>query len=144
MSKYLGIDYGSKRIGIAVSDENKKIAFSREAIINDKNILENIFKIIMEENIERIIIGYPLSLKSGKTNQTFETEKFRDNIDIFFSKNKTDIRIEFFDERLSSRLAEGYISEIIRSKSKRRNKGLTDSFSAQIILQNYLDKINNK
>jgi putative Holliday junction resolvase len=140
MSKLLGIDYGSKRIGLAVSDENKTIAFSRIAIINNEYAFENILKIIIEENISKIILGYPLSLKSEKTNQTISIEEFRNQLELFLLKYKQNPQIEFFDERLTSKLAESYIQNSVKRKSKRREKGLTDSISAQIILQDYLDK----
>lgn len=73
-SKLLALDFGEKRIGIAVSDENKKYSFARDYMQNDKDFLPGIFRLIREENISRIIIGYPLNFKSEKTIQTEKTE----------------------------------------------------------------------
>ncbi|MDP3645706.1 MAG: Holliday junction resolvase RuvX [bacterium] len=70
--KYLGIDYGSKRIGIAVSDAEGKIAFPRMTVGNNVKFLSTITQIIKEENIEHIIIGDTLTL-SGRANPVTET-----------------------------------------------------------------------
>lgn len=63
----MGVDYGSKRIGIAVSDETKKYSFSRDYLLNDKNLFSRLMVLIKNEKIEKIIIGYPVNLKSEKT-----------------------------------------------------------------------------
>jgi putative holliday junction resolvase len=143
MSKYLGIDYGSKRIGIAVSDEGKKIAFPRKHIINNENLFFELIKIIKEEDISNIIIGYPENLKSEETNQTLITIEFRKKLVSYLEKENLRVKIDFFDERFTSKLALQKSIESIPSRKKRMEKGITDSFSAQIILQDFIDK-NNK
>ncbi|MCY7360625.1 MAG: Holliday junction resolvase RuvX, partial [Ignavibacteria bacterium] len=76
-TKYLGLDYGEKRVGIAITDENKKYSFSREYLYNNNDFFSNLLKIIKEENIEKIILGYPLNFNSEKTIQTIKTETFK-------------------------------------------------------------------
>lgn len=141
-SKYLGIDYGSKRVGIAVSDENKKIAFPRSYILNNSYLFHNILAVIRNENISKIIIGYPLNLKSEKTTVTEQAEKFKKTLESLFKKESLDIGIIFLDERFTSSIAQRNVISSITKKSRRKEKGLIDSLSAQIILQDYLDKIN--
>ncbi len=85
-TKYLAIDFGERRIGIAVSDENKKYSFSRNHLNNDKNFLINLLNIIKEENISKIIIGYPLNFKSKKTIQSLKTEEFKNILEKFLKK----------------------------------------------------------
>ncbi len=142
-TKYLAIDYGERRIGIAVTDENKKYSFSRDFLYNDSEILARLLSLIKEENAVRIIIGYPLNFKSEKTIQTLKTEEFRNNLDSYLKKNSIDAEIIFYDERFTSRIAESGILNSGMKKKKRQEKGLTDSISAQIILQDYIDSQKN-
>jgi putative holliday junction resolvase len=140
----MAIDFGSKRVGIAVSDESKKFSFSREHIINDKNLIPNILDFIKKENIEKIVIGYPLNLKSEKTAQTLETEQFSVKLKNHLTSNSIKAEIVFIDERFTSRIAQYNILSSGLSKKKRKDKGMTDSISAQILLQDYIDNVNQK
>jgi putative Holliday junction resolvase len=139
-TKYMAIDYGDKRVGIAVSDENKKYSFSREHLSNDKNFLDRLLKIIQEENVSKIIIGYPLNFKSEKTIQTLKIEEFKNTLEKFLSGKSMAAEIIYYDERFTSKLAENSIMNSGLSKKKRQEKGRVDSISAQIILQDYIDK----
>lgn len=140
ITKFLGIDFGEKRVGIAVTDENKKYSFSREFIKNDINFFNNLLKIIGEEFISKIILGYPLNMKSEKTQQTLKVEEFRNKLEERLKNHSPEIDIIFFDERFTSSIAESYIRESPLKRTSRQNKGLVDSASAQIILQDYIDK----
>jgi putative Holliday junction resolvase len=102
--------------------------------------LENIFKLLKEEDAGKIVVGYPLNLKSEKTLQTLEVDKFIANLQSFFLSKKEEISIEIFDERFTSKMASEYIANSSMKKSKRQDKSMIDSISAQIILQDYLDK----
>ncbi len=142
-SKFLCVDYGEKRVGIAVSDGSKSYSFSRDYINNDDNFYRELLSIIKEENIVRIIIGYPLNFNSEKTIQTLKVEKFKTDLIEFLKKNSIEIEIIFFDERFTSKIAENCILNSGLPRKKRREKGLVDSISAQIILQDYIDKLKN-
>lgn len=142
-TKYLAIDYGEKRIGIAVSDESKKYSFSREHLLNDNSLYNKLLDLISEENVSLIIIGYPLNFKSEKTIQTLKTEEFRSNLEKFLDKNSIKTELIYFDERFTSKLAAESILNSGMNKKKRQEKGRVDSISAQIILQDYIDKTNN-
>jgi putative Holliday junction resolvase len=136
----MGVDYGSKRIGIAVSDETKKYSFSRDYLLNDKNLFSRLMVLIKNEKIEKIIIGYPVNLKSEKTIQSVEVEEFSKKLSDHIKSNSLQIKIIYEDERFTSKLAEHNIISSGLSRKKRQDKGLTDSISAQIILQGFLDK----
>jgi putative pre-16S rRNA nuclease len=142
-SKYLGIDYGERRIGIAVSDENKKYSFSRNYLINDSKLYTTLLDIIRKENISKIIIGYPLNFKSEKTIQSLKIEIFKSRLEEFLKGKTNEPEIVFYDERFTSKLAENIIMNSGLKKKKRQEKGLVDSLSAQIILQDYMDKTKN-
>jgi len=143
-TKYLSIDYGLRRIGIAVSDEDKKYSFSRDFLYNDNSLFNKLLSLIKQEKISRIILGYPLNLKSEKTSQTIEVEKFKQKLESVLEKNSLDISIDIFDERLTSNMAKQNIISSGLTKKKRQNKGLVDSTAAQIILQDYLDSLAHK
>ncbi len=143
-TKYLGIDYGERRVGIAVSDDTKKYSFSRDYILNDNRLNLKLQALILKENISRIIIGYPLNFKSEKTIQTLKIEEFKQTFEKFLKKNFIEAEIIFYDERFTSKIAESSIMNSGLKKSKRREKGLVDSLSAQIILQDYIDKNRNR
>lgn len=143
MSKILGIDYGKVRIGIAVSDESYTIAFGRKVIENNKNLYNELKKIISEENITLIILGYPLNLKGLKTQQTRETEKFETElVNVLAGNVKTaGIVVTRWDERFTSSLAADSMIESGMKKKKRQEKGNIDIISAALMLQSYLDSL---
>lgn len=140
-SKYLGIDYGLKRVGISISDNSKKYAFQREHILNDNKLFDKVLELIRIENISKIIIGYPLRFNSEKTHSTDEVEKFRDKLSSLLKKHSLETELIYFDERLTSSLASYNLANSGLSRKKRRDKGLIDSIAAQIILQDYIDSI---
>lgn len=143
-TKYLGIDFGLKRIGISVSDESKSYAFQREHIFNDKDTFEKLIKLIKFENVSKIIIGYPLRFNLEKTHSTDDVDKFKITIENFLKKHSLDCEIHFLDERLTSSLAQYNLNNSGLSKKKRQEKGILDSISAQIILQDFIDSVKNK
>lgn len=143
-SKYLGIDFGLRRIGMAISDTEKKFSFYRDYILNDKNAYDKITDTVINENVSKIIIGYPLNFKSEKTEITKSVESFSRELKSHMHKKNTDAEIIFTDERFTSSLAQENLIQSGLSKKKRREKGIVDSLSAKILLQDYLDSPNNK
>ncbi len=125
--RILGIDYGSKRVGLAVSDETHTIA--RElTILSPKDFWDQIEELIKKEEISRIIIGLPLNMSGEQTETTRNVQEFADKLEA-----QLNLPVEYMDERLSSVMAEHLPG----------GKKNIDSLAAQIILQNYLDKIKN-
>lgn len=140
--RYLAIDFGLKRIGIAITDDLKLIAFPRKHIENAKGVFEEIIKIVIDEDVSRIIIGHPLNFKSEATHSTAPVTEFGKKLEEILTKNKLEAEIIFFDERFTSTLAQDNINKSGLSKKKRRDKGIVDSESARIILEDYLRKQN--
>jgi putative Holliday junction resolvase len=139
IGKILGLDYGSVRIGLALSDETQTIAFGKEVLHNQTALLNTLQKMIQTEKITQIVLGYPLNMKGEKTKQTLEVEKFEESLKEFLLKNNIEINIIRWDERLTSRMAESSIITSGMKKKKRRDKGNLDIISAALILQSYLD-----
>lgn len=125
--KVLGIDYGTKRIGLAISDETKTLARELQ-ILSPKEFWQQIDDIIIEQGIERIVLGLPLNMSGQHSKKTEEVQAFTDQLQQIVT-----IPVELVDERLSSVMAEQLGS---------RTQPI-DSLAAQIILQNYLNQQKN-
>lgn len=127
-SKLLGIDYGEKRIGLALSDPLKIIASPYKIINNDQTSINFILELIKKENIEQIIIGLPLNMNGTTGFQAKIVIDFKDQL-----KEQVNIPIVFEDERLSSKKVKEVNKDL-----KVKNEYIDDK-AAAIILQNYLD-----
>ena len=137
-SRILGIDLGTKRIGIAISDYNQKIATPLQTLDKSKQgkLIDELESIIKENDIKGIIIGNPINMDGtyGKSSQSAK------DIAINIS-NKIDIPVSLWDERLSTVGAFNLSSELDINVSKREKD--IDKFAAAFILQGALDFIQN-
>jgi len=115
--RILGIDYGAKRIGIAITDPLKMFSYPLITLSNDKNLWRNIKNIFDEYEIEMIILGYPLKEDGTKSQSTHMVEDFKIEL-----QKKISTPIILFDERYSSEIARQNIIASVTSKKKRRNK----------------------
>jgi putative Holliday junction resolvase len=134
----LAIDYGTKRVGIAISDPLRLFPSVLLAVKNDKNILADICKIISDKGVDRIILGYPESENGKKSELADQILKFREALEA-----KSKIKVQLWNEHLTSKMAEMRIINTITKKSKRRDKSLIDAHSAGIMLEEYLRSIEN-
>ncbi len=121
----LGLDYGEKRIGLAISDPEKRIALRYKTIFseNTEQLLEELKKVCQEEKVNRIVIGLPVSLSGQDSLQTKAVREFAKYV-----RMKLNLDVQLEDERLTTREAE-------RTQAKDK-----DIESARLILQTYLDK----
>ena len=137
-SRLLGIDLGTKRIGIAISDYNQKIATPLQTLDKSKKgkLIDELEIIITENDIKGIIIGNPINMDGtyGKSSQSAK------DIAINIS-NKIDIPVSLWDERLSTVGAFNLSSELDVNVSKREKD--IDKFAAAFILQGALDYLQN-
>ena len=135
MSRILGLDYGERRIGIALSDPLQIIA--KPLTVIDRKKTDYIFqlsKIIVENEIISIVVGLPLTLQGKESKQTKIVLSFIDEL-----QSKLTIPILQIDERLSSIAAEKSLQ--IQNIKTKNNKKLIDETAAAIFLQEYLDSI---
>ena len=135
MSKIVAIDYGLKRIGIAISDELRVFAFGLTTISNSE-IIPFLKKTINKEQVDTIVIGKPLQSNNRPSEIEDQILLFIKNLNKIFPK----IIIRRYDERFTSLLAKQTINKSGINKKKRKNKSLVDKISATIILQSYLEK----
>ena len=134
MGRLLAIDYGARRVGLALSDPLKMIASPYRTIINKNNtiLIEEIEGIIAAEDVELTIIGLPLGMAGQKTEQTKKVEEFVDKL------TDRGIIIKYEDERWSSVAAKRSMKE--QNIKSGHNKNLVDQTAAAIFLQQYLDR----
>ena len=133
-SRLMGIDPGGKRVGIAISDENKIIATPYTTLIKNKysDFVKELIEIVNENKIKGIVIGNPINM-DGSSSQSSQSAR---DLAINLSKDVTE-NIMMWDERLSSQGAFNLSNDLGSNTSKKVNK--LDQNSAQFILQGALD-----
>jgi putative Holliday junction resolvase len=131
----LGIDVGTKRIGIAVSDKTRFIA-TPKLVINRQSNLKDFAKIanlIKEYESCAIVMGYPVNMKGELTDMSRFVTEFAKNLDEFLEKK---LPIFFFEERLTSFEAKGFAASEL---SRKKGNDFVDDIAASLILQHFLD-----
>ncbi|MDP3964394.1 MAG: Holliday junction resolvase RuvX [bacterium] len=136
MGKVLGIDFGLRRIGVAVSDPERRYAFGRPTItVSDwRQAIEKIAALCREEEVARIVVGWPRPLSGGVSQPGGELDDF-----IQALREACQKPVTREDERLSSQLADQYM----RERPGKQKKGTRDELAAREILQSYLDRHNH-
>tara|TARA_B100001057_G_scaffold181501_1_gene182235 strand:- start:912 stop:1328 length:417 start_codon:yes stop_codon:yes gene_type:complete len=136
MSRIIALDFGLKRIGIAITDDSNKLAFGIETS-NYSDIIKTLRKITKQNQIRTIVVGKPVKMNNIPS-------LIERNIQNFIKKLKKEfssIDIERYDERFTSIIAKKAIRTSSLNKNKKRDKKLVDKVSATLILQSYLQKI---
>ena len=136
MGKIIGIDYGTKRTGIAVTDELKIIA-SGLTTVDTKHIYEFLNEYISSNSIEIIVIGQMSNYDGSSTHNTKPSDEFSRSLE----KKYPSIKIEREDESFTSRESVQAMIKAGVPKSKRRSKELVDKISATLILQRYMQRM---
>ncbi len=136
MGRILAIDYGQKRVGIAVTDELRMIATGLTTV-HVKDIWTFLHDYFAKEKVDCVVIGEPKDLMNRPSDSTRFIEPFVKGLTKKFPK----IKVKRFDERFTSKMALDTMIAGGLSKSKRQNKSLVDTISATLILQSYMDSI---
>ena len=135
--RVLAIDYGSKRVGLAISDELRMLARPFGYLENTNRLQKEILALIEKEHIGCVILGLPRTLAGTDSEFTTTVRAFAEKL--FAKLDTKNIEHHFYDERLTSVMAQANISEQGWSKSKREEKHRKDEEAARIILQEWLD-----
>lgn len=124
--KYLGIDYGESKVGLAIGDDESRLALPYKILKNTgwEKLFVDLDDVIRNENIEAIVVGLPLNIKAEASQQTENTKRFFERL----KELHPDLVIEFHDERFSSQEAQ-----------KLRPGKQDDDIASMLMLQNYLD-----
>ena len=137
--RVLGIDYGRRRIGLALSDEEGILASPFPIYVRGRSEARDIAaltSLIDKHGVEAVVVGLPLNMNGSRGEMAREAEAFADRI-----RQETALPVELFDERLTSSEAERVLLEA--DLPRRRRKDLRDSLSAVLILQGHLDRRNS-
>ena len=134
MNRIIALDYGNRRIGIAISDPLRMIAQPLETL-EHKNLIstvQRLTELIRQYSVEKIVLGFPVSLRGNKTAFTRRVEQFGKKIEV-----KLGLPVIYWDERLTSVQAQRTL--IAMNEKPSRKKGRIDKLAAALILQNYLE-----
>src|SRR5574344_3060589 len=135
MNRIVGIDYGRKRVGVALSDPLMMFASPKEPI-QTTNIIDYLKKLCLEDSIVRFVVGYPMNMDNTPSEAA-------NDVDVFLKplhKNFPNIPVSLEDERFTSVLAHRSLIESGVKKMDRRDKFAIDKVSAAIILQTFMDR----
>ncbi|MDY3963114.1 MAG: Holliday junction resolvase RuvX [Candidatus Cryptobacteroides sp.] len=135
MDRIIGIDYGRKRVGVAVSDPLRIFASALETVQTAK-IIEYLKKYAESETIVRFVVGYPVNMDGRPSGAAADVDVFLKQI----AKAFPEIPVTLEDERFTSVLAHRAMIDGGMKASERRDKASVDKISAAIILQGYLDR----
>ena len=137
MGRTLGIDFGSKRVGLALSDRLNLIASPYRTLdyVSEKELIAQLKSIVYENNIEIVVLGLPINMKGEDTIQTKKVRNFKKLL------SGLGLPVIYEDERLSSISAKN--SLVLQNIKTGHNKEAIDRTAAAIILQQYLDKSSN-
>ena len=135
-SRVMALDFGMKRIGVALSDQLKMFAYVHTTVNNDEKAFNNLSEIIKEKFVSEIVLGIPNENRISKTSIVENIKKFKSELEQRFG-----LRVILWDETFTSSIAQQRVIESVNKKQKRKNKYLLDMHSAAIILQEYLDSI---
>lgn len=133
--RILAFDYGTKRIGIALTDPLQIIATGLDTI-HPKDIIEYLTNYLAKESVELFVVGEPLQMNGTPSQSTPHIKGFI----TLLKKHFPEIPVERIDERFTSKMAAAVVAQSGLKRSDRKDKARLDTISATIILQTYLEK----
>jgi putative Holliday junction resolvase len=136
MKRILGIDFGMKRTGIAITDENNIIA-SGLTTVQTKDLMTFLIQTVKDKNVGILVLGEPKRLNMEDSHSSQNVRLFKEAIE----KEFPELKIEMMDERFTSKMAMQSLIAGGVSKKKRQQKELIDEVSATIILQSYMSSL---
>jgi putative Holliday junction resolvase len=135
MPRLLALDIGLKRVGIAMTDPEQRIASPYDTV-SAFRLMEYILALMQREPIEAVVVGFPVDLLGRTTDATPAVKAFIRN----FKQKFPGVPIHTIDERFTSKLAKGVILQSGKGKTARADKELVDKISAAIILQDFMER----
>ena len=134
MPRTLGLDYGERRVGLAISDELGMMALPLDIlpVQSSKQVIRDVLRLCQEKQVAGIVVGLPLNMDGSRGPAVEAVERF-----VLKLRRQADCPVEVWDERMSSRQVERMLIDADVSRSRR--KGLVDKLAAHVILQSYLD-----
>lgn len=139
MKKYLGIDYGDVRTGLAVSDDLGLLACGIGTVTagGPRKLAQTVAQVCAERGIEEIVLGNPINMNGTVGERSEKVKRFAQILE-----EETGLAVNLFDERMTTMEAHRFLSDTDTRGKKR--KAVVDTLSAQIILQNFMDAMKNR
>jgi putative Holliday junction resolvase len=137
--KILALDYGMASIGLAVSDEDRLMAFGR-GVIREKQhekILEKIYELVTAEKVSLILFGLPFGKDGGETPQTGKIRRFAESVRTFLQEQGQEVVMDFIDESFSTYEANKILQQL--GVEPRNRKSTEDEMAAVILIHRYID-----
>ena len=131
MSRVIGLDYGTKRVGVALSDQSRMIA-SPYGVVEAAEALDTIDALVVEEDVELVVVGLPVGLAGNETSSTSGAREFANQL-----AERLSVTVELADERFTSKVAETVLIDAGLTRHRRRQ--IRDKLAATVMLQSYLD-----
>jgi putative pre-16S rRNA nuclease len=133
--RVLGIDYGTKRIGLSISDPLRIMALSYATVENNASVWENLIEIIRKEEVVLVVVGMPLTLKGEQGQKAREVNVFVEEL-----SSKAGVETLTWDERFTTSIAQQSLRTMgTTQKQRRASKDRIDSMAAAVMLQGFLD-----
>jgi putative Holliday junction resolvase len=135
LQRILGIDFGTTRIGLSLSDPLLILAHPYSTLTNDHRALVQLDEIVVREKVGLIVVGMPFNLKGERGGKALEVERFIEKL-----KGAVHVEIVTWDERFTTVIAHQTLQTMgTRQRERRTNKGRVDAMAAALLLQSYLD-----
>ncbi len=134
MGRIAGVDLGEKRVGFALSDESHFLASAKEVItlVGPEQATNVIEAFCRQHQVERLVMGLPINMDGSRGPAVRKVEEVAERL-----QKRLGIPVEYWDERLTTKAAHGFLIEAGTRREKRRE--VVDKVAAQLILQGYLD-----
>lgn len=126
--KYLGIDYGAAKLGLAIGDDDIKVASPYGIMLNDETVLEKISDVLKKEHIDGVVVGLPRSLKGTDSDQTKIVELFVRNLE-----QQISLPVYTEDETYST----AYAEQLVQGQKSKKPE---DDVAAMLILQSFFER----
>lgn len=140
-SRYIGVDVGERRVGLAVSDDSGRMALPHDTV-TPQDAPARIVVLAAEIEAEAVVVGWPLNMDGTEGRATRTVQRFIDRVDMAMAQAGVELPVERWDERLTTTAAENLLLE--SDMSRRRRKKVIDQVAATQILQGYLDSLRHR
>ncbi len=132
--RVMAIDYGTVRLGVALSDPTRVLATPHAVVQNDQRVFERLAAIVAQHGVREIVVGLPITVAGGDSAMTARVRAFAKRLG-----EKIPLPVTLYDERYTSLLAEDALRDSGKRRSARQKKGEVDKAAAAVLLQEYLD-----
>ena len=134
IGRMLGLDMGSVRIGVAISDELGMIASPLKLVLRTGHVVQDVQELIREYDVSRLIVGLPVGMSGREGPQAAEVRSYTESI-----AGEFDLPLEYWDERMTTSIAQQFLSANKTKRDKRKQQ--VDAIAAAVMLQSYLDHL---